>query len=81
MILPVSNVTLYDFVRTQWHSLKDLGDLLLQNEFHSPKKTDQLKQEFAEYHQDKSLLYCWTMAELLMEHLRKYIFAKENWKH
>ena len=68
-------------IRAQRHRLKDLRDALLHDELSTPEKTEQLKRELAEYHQDNGLLYCRTMAELLMEHLKKYIFAKENWKH
>ena len=68
-------------IRAQRHRLKDLRDALLHDELSTPEKTEQLKRELAEYHQDNGLLYCRTMAELLMEHWKKYIFAKENWKH
>lgn len=69
-------------IRAQRHRLKDLKDALQHDELSSPEKTEQLKRELAEHHQDDDLLNCQSMADLLTEHLKKYIFAKENWiKH
>ena len=66
-------------IRAQRHRLKDLKEALLHDELSTPEKLEQLKRELAEHHQDERLMDCCSMADLLTEHLKKYIFAKENW--
>lgn len=68
-------------IRAQRHRLKDIRDALRNDALSTPEKIDQLKHELADFHHDRSFIACRTMAELLLEHLKKYIFAKENWKH
>jgi hypothetical protein len=66
-------------IRAQRHRLKDLKEALLHDELSTPEKLEQLKRELADHHRDERLMDCCSMAELLTEHLKKYIFAKENW--
>lgn len=66
-------------IRAQRHRLTDLKNSLLQDELSTPEKTDQLRRELAEHHHDDSFLNCETMAEVLLIHMKKFIFARERW--
>jgi len=59
--------------------LKDLKDALVDDELSTPEKLEQLKSELAEHHQDNNFLKCRSMAEVLMVHMKKFIFTRERW--
>ena len=66
-------------IRAQRHRLNELKDSLLHDELSTPEKTDQLKRELAEHHEDDNFLKCRSMAEILMVHMKKFIFTRERW--
>jgi hypothetical protein len=45
-------------IRAQRHRLNELKDSLVNDELSTPEKTEQLRQELAEHHQDDNLLKC-----------------------
>ncbi len=66
-------------IRSQRLRLKDLKDALVDDELSTPEKLEQLKSELAEHHQDNNFLKCRSMAEVLMVHMKKFIFTRERW--
>jgi hypothetical protein len=66
-------------IRSQRLRLKDLKDALVNDELSTPEKMEQLKAELAEHHQDDNFRKCRSMAEVLMVHMKKFIFTRERW--
>ncbi len=57
-------------LRNQRYRLKDLLDIMTNDNISTPEKTDQLKHELSEHFDDPSFLKCRNMGEILKKHLK-----------
>lgn len=60
-------------MRAQRSRLKDIKDVLLEEELSTPEKITQLRKELAEYHEDERMLSCDTMVKILEMHMKLFL--------
>lgn len=60
-------------MRAQRFRLKDIKDVLMEEELSTPEKVIQLRKELAEYHEDERMLSCDTMIKILETHMKLFL--------